>query len=154
MWWKKSVILAATLVIAGLGAPAGLAGADPTTPPMPPPPPPPKTSIDADGTYAVGTDIAPGTYASAGPADGSTCYWKRINGETIIDNALTKKPQVVGIEPTDTAFKTSGCQAWTLTDAPAPPAPGSAPMSIQDRLALGVLNGYIGQAGGQPLPQP
>ncbi|PRC50086.1 hypothetical protein C6A85_71330, partial [Mycobacterium sp. ITM-2017-0098] len=94
--------------------------------PAPPPPPPLpaesgpapavpaeglKTTIDADGSYTVGTDIAPGVYQSAGPVDGA-CYWKRTAGDQLVDNALTKKPAFVQILPTDTTFTTSDCQAW------------------------------------------
>src|ERR1700720_4937803 len=101
------------LLLAGWAASAGVAGADPD----PSPPPAPKTTIDHDGTYAVGSDIAPGTYSSAGPVDNGTCYWKRLGNPdgNLIDNALSKKPQVVQIDPTDKSFKTSGCQPWQLT---------------------------------------
>ena len=74
---------------------------------------------DHDGTYSVGTDIVPGTYSSAGPVGSGRCYWKRLsgpNGNDIIDNALSSKPQVVQIGPSDTAFKTDGCQPWQKTD--------------------------------------
>lgn len=50
----------AGLILAGWAGSVGLAGADPE------PAPTPKTAIDSDGTYAVGIDIAPGTYSSAG----------------------------------------------------------------------------------------
>ncbi|MGH3560273.1 MAG: hypothetical protein ACRDTN_00265, partial [Mycobacterium sp.] len=82
----------------------------------------------------------PGTYSSAGPVDHSACYWKRLNGDQIIDNALTKKPQVVQIEPTDTAFKTDRCQPWQKTDCPPtcattqPPLPPGLPGALQDFL--------------------
>lgn len=52
----------AGLILAGWAGSVGLAGADPE------PAPTPKTAIDSDGTYAVGIDIAPGTYSSAGPS--------------------------------------------------------------------------------------
>ena len=93
--------------------------------PPPEPPPAPKTTIDADGTYAVGKDIQPGTYSSAGPVGDGACYWKRVNGTDIVDNALSKKAQIVAIAPTDTAFTTSECQSWQLTDAPLPAQPGA-----------------------------
>lgn len=102
-----------------------------TAEPQPSPPPtPPKTVIDADGSYAVGTDIEPGTYRSAGPVEKSVCYWKRVKDGKIVDNALTKKPALVQIEPTDTVFKTDHCQAWQKTACPPdcvtaqPPPPG------------------------------
>ena len=107
--------------------------------PPPAPPPGPKTTIDADGTYAVGTDIAPGVYASAGPIADGACYWKRANGDTLVDNALTKKPQVVQIQPGDTTFTTNECQPWQLTDAPPPPQPGPGAL-------LGQLGTFLGPA--------
>jgi hypothetical protein len=101
--------------------------------------------MDHDGTYNVGTDIVPGTYSSAGPVDNGTCYWKRVggpNGGDILDNALTKKPQVVQILPTDASFKTDGCQQWQITDA----AP---PRSMPPAIAGAQLPILIGQ-----LPKP
>jgi hypothetical protein len=106
--------------------------------PAPPPPPGPKTSIDADGTYKVGTDVMPGTYSTAGPIEGSACYWKRTNGDQLVDNGLTKKAQVISIDPTDTAFTTNDCQPWQKTDAPPPPQPGPGDL-------LGQLGSFIGQ---------
>ena len=119
---------AALLLAVGLGT-AGPAYAQPTETEPAPPPPAPKTLIDADGTYQVGTDILPGTYTSGGPVDDVACYWKRVGGEELIENALTKKPQTVRIEVTDTAFSTSHCQPWVLADCgtacpPPPPPPG------------------------------
>ncbi|OHU83542.1 hypothetical protein [Mycobacterium talmoniae] len=56
------------------------------------------------------------------------CYWKRLSGDKIVDNAMTKKPQVVQIEPSDTAFKTDHCQPWQLVDCPPTcPPPQQAP---------------------------
>ena len=130
----------AAAVLLALGS-AGVAHAQPA----PPPPPPPKTAIDADGTYAVGTDIMPGTYSSSGPIEDSACYWKRSSGDKMVDNALTKKPQIVRIEPGDTSFTTNDCQPWQLTDAAPPPA--AAPGDL-----LGQLVAFIGQGilGGGP----
>ena len=72
------------------------------------------------------TDIQPGRYSSAGPVGDGACYWKRVNGTDIVDNALSKKAQIVQIEPTDTAFTTNECQPWQLTDAPLPAQRGPA----------------------------
>jgi hypothetical protein len=101
----------------------------------------PLTAIDKDGTYAVGAGLVPGTYASAGPVEGTKCYWKRVAADNaIIDNALSGKPQVVTIEPTDAAFKTTGCQPWLLSDQ-APPPENSPQMSqLQMRRYLDTLN--------------
>ncbi len=150
----------AGLMIAGWVASAGVAGADPdqTPPPSPAaepsasPEPGPKTTIDKDGIYNVGTDIAPGIYSSGGPVDG-TCYWKRMGNPdgNIIDNSMSKKPQVVQIDPSDKAFKTSGCQPWQLTpDATLPPT--TPPAGVQG--TLGILNGLLGGQGGQQPPSP
>ncbi|AQT82793.1 hypothetical protein B1R94_13140 [Mycolicibacterium litorale] len=125
-------------------------GAAPT-----PPPGGPKSTIDQPGTYKVGTDIVAGTYATAGPLEGSACYWKRVGGEdgqTTVDNALSKKPQVVQIDPTDTAFKTDGCQPWQLTDAQPPNAAGPLMSQLQLRHYLDQLNGLAGQSGNGQLP--
>ena len=72
----------------------------------------------------MGKDIAPGIYSSAGPVGNGACYWKRLGNPdgNLIDNALSKKPQVVQIEATDKSFKTSGCQPWQNTPRRAPAA--------------------------------
>jgi hypothetical protein len=142
--------VAAGLILGGWAASAGVSGADPE----PAPPPAPKTTIDHDGIYAVGTDIAPGTYSSAGPVGNGTCYWKRLGNPdgALIDNALSKKPQVVQIDPTDKAFKTTGCQPWQLSPDANPPA-NTPPAGVQG--TLGILNGLLGGQNGQPgPPQP
>jgi hypothetical protein len=78
----------------------------------PPPPPGPKTTIETNGTFVVGTDIAPGTYRTNG---GNGCYWARLKsfdtGDTI-DNNVSDGPQVVLIKPTDAAFLTRDCGTW------------------------------------------
>ncbi|SEH52817.1 hypothetical protein SAMN04489835_0994 [Mycolicibacterium rutilum] len=133
----RPVAVAAAVLLAAGGA--GIAHAQPAPPAPPAPAPPaPKTSIDADGTYKVGIDIAPGTYASAGPTEDAACYWKRSGPDKMLDNALTKKPQVVRIEPGDTTFTTNDCQPWALTNQAPPPqaAPGD---------LLGQLGAFIGQ---------
>ena len=135
------IAIATALFAAGVTLSAGTAFADPAPAP---PPPGPKTTIDADGTYAVGTDIEPGVYQSAGPVEGGACYWKRSNGAAIVDNALTKKAQTVAIDSTDTSFTTNGCQQWQKTDAPPPPKPNPGDL-------LGQLGAFIGRgalAGG------
>ncbi|MGH3559642.1 MAG: hypothetical protein ACRDTK_19465 [Mycobacterium sp.] len=170
----KRTAITATLVVAGWAVVCGVASADPPPPPPSPAPgtgpapgPPPaavpapahppraagapagqpKTTIDQAGTYAVGTDIVPGIYSSAGPVGHGTCYWKRLGhsgGNDIIDNAMTKKPQVVQIEAGDKAFKTDGCQPWQKTDN-ATPDPGQSP--DQAKLQLGFLDLLNGLAG-------
>jgi hypothetical protein len=154
-------VAAAALVVLGWGASAGLASADPPAPaPSPAPAPPghaaapadgPKTTIDHDGVFNVGTDIVPGTYTSAGPIGTGVCYWKRLGDDAKqpLDNAMSKKPQIVKIDPTDKTFKTNGCQAWQKNDA-AVPDPGKSPE--QASLGLGILNSLIGGGGSSPPP--
>lgn len=154
--WVKKAATATALLMAVIGGVPGIAAADPTTP-APTPPPAPKTSIDADGTYAVGTDIAPGVYSTAGPVGDGTCFWKRLgnpDGATI-DNALTKKPQTIQIDGTDQSFKTNGCQPWQLTDAAPPPqASGLAPAlaGLQLQAYMAQLNAKAAASGQVPPP--
>ncbi|OKH72543.1 hypothetical protein EB73_08930 [Mycobacterium sp. SWH-M3] len=186
----KTTILAAAVVVTAGGLFSGIAGADPTTPappapapgpaapgPLPGPAPDaqqpaaeappapaapgvPATAMDHDGVFVVGTDIEPGTYASAGPVENGTCYWKRmadLHGGDIIDNAFTKKPQAVTIDATDKAFKTSGCQPWLKTDAVAgqTPATGVIPAltaQAQLRAWLEQMNTNARQFDGSQVP--
>jgi hypothetical protein len=110
----------------------------------------------------VGTDVLPGTYTSSGPVNDGTCYWKRLGNASsndIIDNSMSKKPQVVQIAPTDKAFKTDGCQPWQKNDAANPDA-GKAPGggNLLDIIGMIVKGGQqqppIGQqpSGGQQQP--
>lgn len=131
---SRTAALTAALLAAAISA--GPAHAQPAPPPEPPPAP--KTTIDADGTYAVGADIVPGTYASAGPIPDGACYWKRVSGDKVVDNALTKKAQVVRIEPGDTAFTTNDCQPWALTNQAPPPQASAGDL-------LGQLGTFIGK---------
>ena len=113
----------------------------------------PMTSIDADGSYAVNTQLVPGVYSTPGPTDGGTCYWKRSGPDgATIDNSLTKKPQTVQVAPTDRAFKTNGCQPWSLTDAAVPAAQqGMSPAmaGVQLKLYMAQLQARAA-ASGQP----
>jgi hypothetical protein len=147
------------LVLVGWGTAGGVATGDPPGPP-PPPGPAPKTTIDHDGTYLVGTDVVPGTYSSAGPVGTGTCYWKRLSNPStndIIDNAISKKPQVVQIDPTDKAFKTDGCQPWQKTDAakadvktPADMPALSAQAQVQMNLLMAIANQHRGDPPSRP----
>ena len=129
MHGKKTAIAGAAIVLAGCGGPNQTAATltstleitKTVTVTAPPPPSAPKTIIETDGTYRVGTDIVPGTYRSAGPSPegASDCYWARLNSlnEThIIDSNISTGPQVVMIPPSDKAFLTHSCQAWTKAD--------------------------------------
>jgi hypothetical protein len=153
------LLAAAGCVLGALLSPPGTAQADPDPAlPNPPGPPPgplavPQSVIEADGTYPIGSVLAPGVYASAGPRDGGTCYWRRIGAQdTTLNNALTKQPQTVLIEASDVAFKTDGCQPWALTGGP-PPAQSPPWLSqLQLRHQLDVLNGLAGRSGNGQLP--
>jgi isoaspartyl peptidase/L-asparaginase-like protein (Ntn-hydrolase superfamily) len=109
---SRAPSVTAALVAAMCGT-AGIAQADPT------PADGPGSTINSDGTCAVGTEIAPGTSRSAGSVRDKACYWKRLNGSTIVDNALSRKPQVVQIGSGDTAFMTDYCQPWQKLDCAA-----------------------------------
>ena len=134
---------------AGHGVPDGAA---------PPAPGPagggPQTVIDHAGTFAVGKDIVAGVYTTAGPLPGDACYWRRIGADnTTLDNALSKQPQTVQIDPGDAAFKTRGCQQWQLTEGAAPPGQNPPWLSqLQLRHNLDILNGLAGQSGNGQLP--
>jgi hypothetical protein len=134
-------VAALTLVCwsAGFGL-TTVAAADPTPAPPPGPPPAPTATINGTGTYTVGTDITPGTYSSAGPVDNGACYWKRLSGDKIVDNAMSKKPQIIQIDATDTSFKTSDCQPWQKIDDC---LPGCAPQDTAPADILGQLGGMI-----------
>lgn len=148
--------VAAAIAFAAVSATATTATADPPEPtPAPAPPPAPKSVIDTDGTFAVNTDIVPGTYSSAGPVDDGACYWKRSDGSgATLDNAITKKAQIVAITPTDAAFKTDGCQAWQLTDAKPDSQlpPQLSGLKMQGYMAI--LNGMAARSAGQIPPMP
>jgi hypothetical protein len=101
----------------------------------------------------VGKDIMPGTYSSAGPVGNGACYWKRTGNPdgNLIDNAMSKKPQVVQIDAGDKAFKTSGCQPWQNTGG-TPPGDVPGPVAgAQLQANLGILNGLLAP-NGQHVP--
>lgn len=168
---KAARVATAGLLLAGWGVSVGVAGADPDPSPAPSPAPAspapaspsntpagapapaPKTTIDKDGTYAVGSDIVPGTYVSAGPIGSGTCYWKRLGNPdgALLDNALSKKSQVVQIQATDKAFKTDGCQPWQQNNDATPPPEASGP---QLQAGLGLLNGLLAPNGQQAPSAP
>ena len=79
---------------------------------------------------------------------------RQSDGATL-DNALTKKPQTVVIDPTDQSFKTNGCQPWQLSDAPPPPqASGLAPAlaGLQLQAYMAQLNARAAASGQAPTP--
>lgn len=152
---STTAALAAALAFVAVGATGATALADPPAPsPTPDAPAPagPVSTIDQDGTFAVNTQIVPGTYSSAGPVGDGVCYWRRIDATgTTLDNAMTKKPQIISIAPGDASFKTSGCQTWQLTDQ-APPnqlPPQLNGLKMQGYLAI--INGMAGMAPPAPV---
>jgi hypothetical protein len=79
--------------------------------------PGPSTSFAGDGEYLVGTDIASGTYKTAGPADSWGCYWERAKDssgdfDSIIANNNLQGSGRVTLRKGE-VFKTNGCQKWT-----------------------------------------
>ena len=78
----------------------------------------PLVEVPSEGIYAVGQQIAPGTYTST--ANSSSCYWARLSDfsgtvDGIIENDFTSGQQIITIESTDIGFKTSGCGKWVPT---------------------------------------
>ena len=68
-----------------------------------------------EGTFIVGTDIAPGTWRAPG---GSSCYWQRMRSfsgdfDDIIANDFGGTSPVVAISGTDKGFQTHRCGTWT-----------------------------------------
>ncbi len=67
-----------------------------------------------EGTYIVGTDIAPGTYS----ARGAGCYWARLRAFTgelsaIIANENATGRTIVTISRSDRGFTSSRCGTWS-----------------------------------------
>jgi hypothetical protein len=83
----------------------------------------PAGPIATDGTFIVGTDIAPGTWTSTGdPGAEFRCEAARLTGfsgaelETITRIFADTGGLTVTIEPDDRGFQTSDCGTWTKTD--------------------------------------
>ncbi len=72
------------------------------------------TAPFGQGTYIVGTDIAPGTWRAPG---GSSCHWARLKGfrglpsEVIASGSNTWLP-TVSVSPLDVGFESSNCGTW------------------------------------------
>ena len=73
-----------------------------------------------DGTYLVGTDVAPGRYSASDP--GASCYWTRLGSfsgdtsfgyDTPADIIAYGSLAIVEIFETDAGFGTSGCGTWS-----------------------------------------
>ncbi len=127
------IIIVANLAIMSMAATSGNAlstateqAQEQTPPPMaaapapaaPPAPPPALPTTFGEGRDLGGTDIAPGTYQTAGPSGNLDCYWERLkdtNGaaDSIIANNLGLGPATVTIEESDAAFQTRWCNTWS-----------------------------------------
>ena len=98
-----------------------------TTVPPPPTPraaPAPEVIGFGDGTYRLGSDVAAGTYRSAGTG---LCYWARLSGfsgefSDIIGNGNSGL-EIVSIAKSDAGFTTQGCGDWVPVKATFPDAP-------------------------------
>ncbi|MCW5254599.1 hypothetical protein [Streptomyces sp. SHP 1-2] len=77
----------------------------------------PATTMAGDGgMFAVGRDIAPGTYRSTGNTDDG-CYWERTKDaehglDSILANDNVSGTAVVTVSASDAYFKTAGCGDW------------------------------------------
>lgn len=79
----------------------------------------PDSTIPGNGTFLVGTDVAPAQCFSPGGIDGNLCIWERLSSlanqddfSNIIDSGMSIGQQYANIQPSDTAFKTTNCQTW------------------------------------------
>ena len=79
------------------------------------------------GTFIVGTDMAPGTYRSS---QGNSCYWARLRGfggtlsEIIANDFRNSGQAIVKIKAGDKGFQSSRCGNWTKIE-PGAPAPAA-----------------------------
>jgi len=78
-----------------------------------------------NGTFDVGSDIAPGTYRTRTNTTG--CYWERRAGSSgdlseIVENDSTNVSAIVTIARTDRAFKSERCGPWTADLSPVTPS--------------------------------
>ncbi len=78
----------------------------------------PAPVLTQDGTYRVGTDIAPGTYVAASPTDDvNGCSWERrsTSGSSstgVVASGEGYGQQIVTIKSTDEYLRTQGCGSW------------------------------------------
>lgn len=77
-------------------------------------------TISGDGTFAVGSQVKPGTYRAAVPADSYGCYWERLKGASgDFDEILANgdgdsgAQVVVTVKSSDKFFHAEGCGTWT-----------------------------------------
>ena len=106
-----TLIPAATLVPTATAVPTPTPA--PTVTPAPTATPIPPQGF-GDGTWIVGSEIQPGTYAAGPGLD--FCTWKRLSGfsgefEDIIEFDFSSRP-IVTISASDTGFESGGCNKW------------------------------------------
>jgi hypothetical protein len=112
--------LALIAMLANRGDSASTVSAQAQQPGVPAPAaaPPGLPTTFGEGKFVVGTDIAPGTYHTLGPADAQYCYWERFKdptgaAESIIANHVGRGPTTVTIDAGDGMFNTRWCGTWT-----------------------------------------
>lgn len=93
----------------------------------------PVTTFPGTGIFAVGRDVAPGTYRTRTATP--ECAWARLltdsedgTEEDILSFEVTDRPAVATIKPTDPFFGTDGCAEWTADLSPLTSSP-TAPFS-------------------------
>jgi len=82
-------------------------------------PAPTPGKVGGEGIYGVGAELQPGTYRTDGPSPAAfdNCYWERSKDRSglrrsVIASGIVTGPVTVTINPTDGAFKSSGCLSW------------------------------------------
>jgi hypothetical protein len=137
------LVVAAVAVIAGSAGPAGSAAATPSYP---------FPFMGHDGTYLVGKDIPPGLYLTLGGNGGDMCSWSRLastgggDAVSVIDRGESRDAQYALIAPTDKAFETQSCQAWSIGTRPA------TPIEPVPKTCIYPLTGCIDPNEGRPSP--
>ncbi len=99
------------------------------------------------GTWAVNTEISPGTYLAEEP-DGRVCYWTRLSAFTGEPGDHTVFEQSVGqavstIHSHDVGFYSDGCGIWTLLTTESPVSTAELPDSFEN--GVYIVNRDIGQ---------
>lgn len=89
--------------------------APPTEPPAVVPAPTSPLTTFGNGTYLVGTDVAPGQYRSPGPEESIAplCYWDlKDAGGTITDQGVAPEGPSRATLTEGLTFTSQGCQDW------------------------------------------
>ena len=68
-----------------------------------------------DGTWQVGVDVVPGTYASAGGPDCRHAVSAAVTGGDIVAGTVGPGAAAVVLADDNGFFETSGCGTWTRT---------------------------------------